>query len=332
MANNGTCLIYVEFLPIAPGYVTGTLSVTDTDATSPQTVALSGTGTAIKFTPSAVNFGTIGIGFPVSAAVTVTNVGAHTVTFAAVNIVSSIGADFTTNAGEPPCGGPLAPAATCTFSVFFAPSVVANESATLQLFDNSASSPQTLALTGTGTNAYTAVPGFSNPYLASAPNGTQCCGGDAAPAQSPVLVTTPFVPGNSLIFTAAGSVSFAGGTPTDPPDGSSSVDTASSLGIASYAGPVDALVGVFLNGVPPATAPVGLDFTSSGLGTSFTTLSPLLAQVFFIGDGLTGNGTGTPQTFVVPAGATALYLGTTDGSGWYNNSGTFAVTVTVKTP
>jgi len=331
VANKGTCLIYVAFLPTAPGYVTGSLSVTDTDASSPQTVALSGTGTAIKFTPSAVNFGTVGIGFPVSTAITVTNVGAHTVTFAAVNINSSI-ADFSTNAGEPPCGGPLAPAATCTFSVFFTPSVVANESATLQLFDNSASSPQTLALSGTGSNAFTAVPGASNPYLASGPNGTTCCGGDTAPAQSPVLVTTHFVPGDSLTFTAAGSVSFAGGTPTDPPDGSSTVDTASSLGIASYAGPVDALVGVFLNGVPPATAPAGLDFTSAGLGTSFTTLSPGLAQVFFIGDGLTGNGTGTAQTFVVPAGATALYLGTTDGSGWYNNSGTFAVTVTVKTP
>ena len=42
----------------------------------------------------------------------------------------------------------------------------------------------------------------------------------------------------------------------------------------------------------------------------------------------TGTGTGTTQTFIVPAGATRLFLGTSDGFGWFNNSGSFAVTVT----
>ena len=34
------------------------------------------------------------------------------------------------------------------------------------------------------------------------------------------------------------------------------------------------------------------------------------------------------ETFIVPAGATRLYLGTIDGSGWYNNNGSFSVNVT----
>lgn len=34
------------------------------------------------------------------------------------------------------------------------------------------------------------------------------------------------------------------------------------------------------------------------------------------------------QTFVVPSGATRFFLGTSDGFGWFNNTGSFAVTVT----
>ncbi len=150
VANNGTCLIYVEFSPTAAGYATGTLSVTDTDATSPQTVALSGTGTAISFSPTPLNFGTVTVGTQVSSTVTITNVGVHTVTFTGAAITGTLSTDFTTNVGEPPCGGPLVPGGTCAFTVYFTPSVVGNESATLQLYDNSAASPQGLPLTGTG--------------------------------------------------------------------------------------------------------------------------------------------------------------------------------------
>ena len=47
---------------------------------------------------------------------------------------------------------------------------------------------------------------------------------------------------------------------------------------------------------------------------------------FFVGDGQ--NADGLVQQFIVPAGATRLYLGTMDGFGWFNNSGAIAVTVT----
>jgi hypothetical protein len=80
------------------------------------------------------------------------------------------------------------------------------------------------------------------------------------------------------------------------------------------------LVGVFApTGGPSGAAPASLNFTSSGIGTSFTSLSPLLDQVFYIGDGLTGNGTGTVQQFFVPSGAGTLYLGISD-AGFYNGA------------
>jgi hypothetical protein len=89
------------------------------------------------------------------------------------------------------------------------------------------------------------------------------------------------------------------------------------------------LVGIFLSDAQPSltAAPSALDFGS--LGTSFTTLSPGLKQVFFVGDGLAGS---TLQKFLVPTGATRLYLGTMDGYEWKNNVGAYDVTVTAAVP
>lgn len=116
---------------------------------------------------------------------------------------------------------------------------------------------------------------------------------------------------------------------------SSTVNGAGS--ISGVAGPnAGYLVGVFIasNG-PTGAAPASLDFTANGLGTSFTSLSPLLDQVFFIGDGLTGDGTGTRQIFNAPAGAGYLYLGLSDAGGYngapgayQDNAGIFQVVVT----
>ena len=147
------------------------------------------------------------------------------------------------------------------------------------------------------------VPGASNPYLAGMPNGSTCCSGDSVPAQSPTLT-----PDGGFIFT-----------------------TASTNGISGATWLATALVGVFLDDNLPTSspAPADLDFSPSGTGTNFTTLSPALQQAFFIGDGLTGTGTGDAQSFAVPAGATRLYLGTADGTGWSNNTGSFSVTISV---
>ena len=79
------------------------------------------------------------------------------------------------------------------------------------------------------------------------------------------------------------------------------------------------LVGVFLGDRAPSDpAPERLDFTDS---ENYTLLSPFLGQTFFIGDGLTGTGTGTPQQVVVPNGATRLFLGVEDGYDFRGNPG-----------
>jgi len=49
-----------------------------------------------------------------------------------------------------------------------------------------------------------------------------------------------------------------------------------------------------------------------------------LNQVFFIGDGLTGDGTGTVQQFNVPVGATRLVLGFVDAPNYQGDAGGYS--------
>lgn len=157
IASGGTCVINAQFHPTAVGFTSGTISVSDSDPTTPQSVALQGYGTAIKFTPNTINFGTVTDGSQVSSTATITNVGTTAVFFTATEISGTNSGDFTASyLPGAPCGNtsssPLLPGKTCQITLYFDPSKVGAESATYKVFDNSVGSPQTLTLTGTGQN------------------------------------------------------------------------------------------------------------------------------------------------------------------------------------
>lgn len=113
-------------------------------------------------------------------------------------------------------------------------------------------------------------------------------------------------------------------------------------GISGIISPVAVpLAGVFLGPEEPLDpAPPSLDFRAAGLGLNFAELAPVIGQLFIIGDGLTGTGTGTRQVFHVPPTATRLFLGIFDGyhlgdgtprlPGYYgDNSGAFSASFQV---
>jgi hypothetical protein len=156
-------------------------------------------------------------------------------------------------------------------------------------------------------------------WLAGQPNGstlTGFFGTDAAPANSPVLVGV--TAGTTLTFSASGSTSVDGTCFADA-DGVGcygdeySFSPGPANGISTYAGPSNALIGVFLASSPPSGT--GVDYGDNPPNTSALTYNPVLNQVFFIGDGLTGDGTGSVQGFIVPTGATQLYLAVADSVG-----------------
>ncbi|HYC53367.1 MAG TPA: hypothetical protein VEL28_00285 [Candidatus Binatia bacterium] len=179
------------------------------------------------------------------------------------------------------------------------------------------------------------VPGSANPNLADRAGGYTCCGGDSSPPQSPPEVTgLELMSCDTLTFTVTGKVSFTSSvSPGNNPDGDTPFDmTNFGDGISAPNGVrANALYGVFLGDESPTgmETPARLDFTSA---LDFTNLSPEVGQIFFIGDGLTtdsnaGQTGGAPQFFEIPPGATRLFLGTGDGVGWFNNSGSFTVDV-----
>jgi hypothetical protein len=178
-----------------------------------------------------------------------------------------------------------------------------------------------------GATINVSVSGDDNPFLAGQPNGFACCGGDSAPTQSPTLALTGFAAGQAITFSAVGGFSFSGGTPGATTDGASLFNMSSypTTGVAGADGVnASGLVGVFLPDVlNPGPVPARRND-----GLAFASIAPGLYQIFWIGDGLTGTGTGAVQQFIAPVGATRLFLGSTDGFGWFNNTGTATVTIT----
>jgi len=155
IAASGTCVINVEFKPTVVGYASGSISISDSDVTSPQAVALQGYGTGVKFTPASVNFGTVNRGTQVQSTVTISNVGTTNVFFTGGEISGTNSSDFSVNPGDgAPCGNtsstPLLPGKTCQITVYFDPTKAAAETASYKVFDNSVGSPQALPLAGRG--------------------------------------------------------------------------------------------------------------------------------------------------------------------------------------
>lgn len=149
----------------------------------------------------------------------------------------------------------------------------------------------------------------------------------------------------TVTFTATGTVNASVGNPNPiyqfyGPDGTNTYGPVNIGPVNGISGIVSTsqrlfLVGAFLDAaVPSGAAPPALTFTGN---PSFPALAPALRQLFFVGDGLTGTGSGAAQVFTVPAGATRVCFGVEDSSnpgsslpmdGYSDNGGSFTVTST----
>ena len=186
------------------------------------------------------------------------------------------------------------------------------------------------------------IPGTSNPWLAGMPDGSTASSGDVAPDQSPVFVEDLDLNGvATLLFAASGAVNNVPSLPSPnaTSDGGSLTPHFSRAqnGIGDVTAPVNGLIGLFLTDEQPDATPApteSLNFNPStgnvDNGINYDSITPLLKQPFFIGDGFTEDG--SRQEVVVPTGATRLFLGSMDGFGWFNNSGEMDVEIAAVTP
>ena len=174
-------------------------------------------------------------------------------------------------------------------------------------------------------------------YLAGGNTYTVAPAGGGGLAPTAILLD----PGTGRVLTVAatgaGTFCPGGACGTPGPDGPSigGTNLAGSGAISGIVAPSSGfLAAVFLGPGLPAAAPGALDFNA--LTLNFTSLSPALGQLFFVGDGFTGGA--VQQQFLVPDGATRLFFGIADGGsfvgnpGFYgDNVGTYAATWAVTT-
>jgi len=151
LAVGATCNISATFTPVSAASFAATISVADNAAGSPQTAALTGTGTAPQavLTPTTLAFPSTTVGTTSASLTTVlSNPGNATLTITGVTLTGANTADFAITNG---CGATLAAGATCNISATFTPASAASFVAAISVADNASGSPQSAALTGTGT-------------------------------------------------------------------------------------------------------------------------------------------------------------------------------------
>ena len=146
LAVGKICTIKVTLTPPVLGALTGNLMISDNASGSPQTLPLTGTGTAqATLTPATETYGAQTMGTTSKAKVfTLANKQSAPLT----SIVISTTGDF--NVSSTTCSTSLAARANCKISVVFTPTATGTTTGTLQVSDPAIGSPQTSSLTGTG--------------------------------------------------------------------------------------------------------------------------------------------------------------------------------------
>lgn len=152
LAAGASCTYSIVFKPTAVGVRTATLSITDNSVGSPHTVSFTGSGTGvpkIAFAPASLAYANQTVGTSSAAkAVTVSNPGTATLNITSIGVAGANAADYSITVNT--CGPTLAVGATCSLSVVFNPQAAVASSAAVTVADDSAGSPHTVPLSGTG--------------------------------------------------------------------------------------------------------------------------------------------------------------------------------------
>ena len=236
LASNSSCMISVIFTPTASGTRNGTLTINDNAWGSSQSVNLTGTGSVASapvatVTPASLVFSaqSLGTSSP-SQAVTLANTGSATLN---VNGLQMIG-DY---AESNNCPASLSAGSTCVINMTFTPTQTGTRNGTLTISDSATGSPQTVGLTGTGSDfSLASSPGSSAvkagatatftltvaPVGGTFANAVKLGCGGAPPKTTCGLSSSSVTPGSSpatVTLTISTTASSAGMVPFRPAQG-----------------------------------------------------------------------------------------------------------------
>jgi hypothetical protein len=149
VAPGANCKIVAMFHPQTKGLKSALVSIRDSASTKPQVIQLFGSGTIVTVAPTQINFPPTQKGTKSDPqTVTVNNEGTVPLNITTVAIGGKWANQYSqTNT----CPAQLAPGASCTISVTFEPNAKGNWPANVSITDDGGGSPQTVTLTGRGT-------------------------------------------------------------------------------------------------------------------------------------------------------------------------------------
>lgn len=208
------CTLTMIFKPTAVGTRTGTVTVVNDGSTGNVTIALAGTGRTPYTTMPDLAFGTVTAGSTKTLNATLTNSGAGDVTVTApvATNVTGTGFSFTSTT----CGGTLAPGASCTVAVKYAPIVAGAATGALKVYTSEGY--QEGVLTGTGAGISLALTPSTLSSFGSVQTGsyktsaTLTLKNSGAGTASALAITVPT--GYSLVSNTCGSTLAAGASCT----------------------------------------------------------------------------------------------------------------------
>ena len=141
-----SCAIRIVFAPSVPSTETATLSINDNAQNSPQTVALSGTGsvTPVLIYPILANFGSVPVGQTGTVPVVLANAANRALTIQQIVATPSV---YTQTSD---CGTSLAAGTSCTINVTFTPTQQGNVTGKLSMALNGKPLVAEVKLVGSG--------------------------------------------------------------------------------------------------------------------------------------------------------------------------------------
>jgi phospholipase C len=153
---DSSCTLDLTFTPTASGTRTGTLTIVDTDPSSPQIVNLTGEATNISFSTAPVIFGgKLSTGYPapeplgstVTEKVTLTNKGSAPLTISSIALGGEYGSQYSQTNN---CVKTIAAGKNCSLTTVFKPTISGFIPAPLTITSNDPESPEVLYLQGEG--------------------------------------------------------------------------------------------------------------------------------------------------------------------------------------
>jgi hypothetical protein len=258
LAPGGVCTFDVTFAPAGILSRTASVSIADSAPGSPQSVALTGTGTApiAATSPSSWAFGSRNVGTTSSPwPFTLSNLGNVPLTISGIAITGVNPGDFGQTGN---CGSSVAAGGNCTINVTFTPTSTGTRAATLTVTDNSnnvAGSQQPMSLTGAGMGSLTiTASSASMPYGGTVPAITPSYSGFVGGDTAASLTTPPTCSTTALNNSPVGSY---------PSTCTSAVDP--NYSITYVAGAV---------GVSPAPLTITAPSVTSSVGSTLPTFTP----------------------------------------------------------